>query len=158
MINFLQSVRIFLLENLGPIKQNLRYLRLKIYGYSNISINAIIESNVLLDKVYPSGITIGEHTLVAANVSILCHEHILREEDNPAKSLLKPVSIGKRCFIGVGAMILPGVSIGNDCVIGAGSVVVKSVPDGSISAGNPAKIIKSGIKMNKKAMIEIFNQ
>ena len=148
------NIRIFLLEKLGPIKQKIRYAFLKINGYNNISAKAIIESNVLLDKVYPYGIMIGDYTLVAANVTILCHEHILREKNNHSKSLLKSVSIGKRCFIGVGAMILPGVSIGNDCIIGAGSVVVKSIPDGSVSVGNPAKVIKSGIKMNRKAMIE----
>ena len=92
--------------------------------------------------------------MVAANVTILCHEHVFREIDDPSSSLFKPVSIGKRCFIGVGAMILPGVDIGDDCIIGAGSVVVKSLPNGTISVGNPAKIIKTGIKMNKKAMID----
>ncbi|MDE7143260.1 MAG: hypothetical protein K2N76_00510, partial [Muribaculaceae bacterium] len=46
------------------------------------------------------------------------------------------------CWIGGGAIICPGVTIGNRCVIGAGSVVTKNVPDDSVVAGNPARIIR----------------
>lgn len=153
MVFKMRSIRLILLENLAPIRQYLRYLGLRISGYDNISVKAIIESNVLLDRVYPTGITIKDFTLVAANVTILCHEHIFREELDPSMSLMKPVVIGKRCFIGVGAMILPGVTIGDDCIVGAAAVVNKDVPAGSICVGNPARIIRSGIKMNDRAML-----
>ncbi len=53
-----------------------------------------------------------------------------------------PVNIGKDCWIGGGAIILPGVTIGDRCVIGAGSVVTKDIPADSLAVGNPAKIIK----------------
>ena len=53
-----------------------------------------------------------------------------------------PVKIGNGCWIGGGAIILPGVSIGDGTVIGAGSVVTKDIPDNVVVAGNPAKIIK----------------
>jgi len=52
------------------------------------------------------------------------------------------ITIGSDVWIGAGAMILPGVTIGNRCVIGAGSVVKVDVPEGSVAAGVPAKIIK----------------
>jgi acetyltransferase-like isoleucine patch superfamily enzyme len=55
--------------------------------------------------------------------------------------LLKPVEIGVASWIGLGAILMPGVVLGRGCIIGAGSVVTKSFPDGSIVAGNPAKII-----------------
>ena len=51
------------------------------------------------------------------------------------------VSIADDCYIGTGAIILPGVSIGKGSVIGAGAVVTKSIPKNSIAVGMPAKII-----------------
>ena len=54
-------------------------------------------------------------------------------------------------MIGIGAMIMPGIKIGDEVIVGAGSVVVKDVPSNCIVAGNPAKIVKEGIKMNERA-------
>lgn len=53
------------------------------------------------------------------------------------------IYIGERTFIGYGATIFPGVKVGKRCVIGAGSVVTHSIPDFSVVAGVPAKIIST---------------
>jgi hypothetical protein len=45
-------------------------------------------------------------------------------------------------YIGHGAFIMPGVTIGNGAVIGAMSVVTKDVPNYSIVAGAPARVIR----------------
>ena len=55
--------------------------------------------------------------------------------------LKKEISVGNNVFIGGNSQILYGVSIGNNVIIGAGSVVVKDIPDNSVVAGNPARII-----------------
>jgi acetyltransferase-like isoleucine patch superfamily enzyme len=49
------------------------------------------------------------------------------------------VKIGKRSFIGSGAVIVSGVQIGKDARIGAGSVVISDVKPGQTVFGNPAK-------------------
>jgi len=54
----------------------------------------------------------------------------------------KPVRIGRSCWIGSGAIILPGVTLGDDVIVGAGAVVTKSLGDGVTIAGVPARIIK----------------
>ncbi len=44
---------------------------------------------------------------------------------------------------------MPGVTIGDEVIVGAGAVVTKDVPSHCIVAGNPAKIIKTGIKTGR---------
>ena len=52
------------------------------------------------------------------------------------------VHIGKNCWIGAGALILPGITIGDNVVIGAGSVVTKNIPANSVAVGNPCRVIR----------------
>ena len=51
------------------------------------------------------------------------------------------VTIGDEVFVGHGTIILPNVQIGSRVVVGAGSVVTKDIPDNSVAAGNPARVI-----------------
>lgn len=57
----------------------------------------------------------------------------------------KPVNIGNHVWIGQRAMIMKGVSIGNGSIIAAGAIVTKDVPENSLAAGIPAKVIKKNI-------------
>ncbi len=58
------------------------------------------------------------------------------------KDELKGVTVKRNAKVGANATILPGLTIGANALIGAGAVVTKDVPDGSVAAGNPAKVIK----------------
>ncbi len=51
------------------------------------------------------------------------------------------VTIGDEIFVGHGTIILPNVRIGSRVVVGAGSVVTRDIPDNSVAAGNPARVI-----------------
>jgi maltose O-acetyltransferase len=53
-----------------------------------------------------------------------------------------PITIGRRVWIGGGAIVCPGVTIGDDAVIGAGSVVTRDLPPRVIAAGNPCRVIR----------------
>ena len=53
-----------------------------------------------------------------------------------------PVTVGDNVWIGGNTVILPGVTVGSNVVIGAGSVVSKDIPDNTIAAGNPCKVIR----------------
>lgn len=54
----------------------------------------------------------------------------------------KPIVVHDETWIGANVFIAAGISIGKHCVVAGGSVVTKDVPDYSLVAGNPAKIIK----------------
>ncbi|MDE6439752.1 MAG: galactoside O-acetyltransferase, partial [Bacteroidales bacterium] len=85
------------------------------------------------------GITIGDGTMIAANVQLISNNHDLYERQIIT---CKPVHIGKNVWIGAGSTILPGVTIGDNAVVGAGSIVTKDVEADTIVVGNPAKFIK----------------
>lgn len=65
------------------------------------------------------------------------------------------VAIGDEVFAGHGTIILPNVRIGSRVVVGAGSVVTKDIPDNSVAAGNPAKVIGTYDDFLKKHAAQI---
>ena len=54
-----------------------------------------------------------------------------------------PVCIGANVWIGDKVTILPNVTIGKGCIIAANAVVTKDIPEYSVAAGVPAKVIKT---------------
>lgn len=91
-------------------------------------------------------IIIEDDVITAPFVHITDRDHTYTEINIPIKKQCSnskgPVVIGKGSWIGFGVQIMSGVKIGNQCVIGAGSIVTKDIPDYSIAAGNPARIVK----------------
>ena len=136
--------------------QWLRLYILKKRGY-DIGANTIIERNIMLDKVYPKGIHIGSGCLIASGVTILTHDHCKRTGTSLLDCYMTETYIGDRCFLAVGSIVMYGVKIGDDCIVGAGAVVTKDVPSGCIVAGNPARIIRKGIKMTNRAELVNWN-
>jgi lipopolysaccharide O-acetyltransferase len=94
-----------------------------------------------------SHVRLGKGVLLARNVYIADHMHAYEDPDAPvlAQGLAKiePVEIGDGAWLGQNAVIAPGVRIGRGAVIGANSVVRESVPDYSVAAGAPARVIRT---------------
>jgi acetyltransferase-like isoleucine patch superfamily enzyme len=90
-------------------------------------------------------VTIGNHVNLAQGITVtaLNHNFIDSEKRIDEQGIITiPITIGDDVWIGANAVILPGVKIGNHSVVAAGSVVTKDVPDHSLVAGVPAKIMK----------------
>lgn len=90
-------------------------------------------------------VTIGSHVNLAQGITITALNHNFADKEQCIDEQgvsTDPVKIGDDIWIGANAVILPGVSIGNHSVVAAGAVVTKDVPDHSLVAGVPAKIIK----------------
>lgn len=88
-----------------------------------------------------NGIEIGDYTNLGPNVGLISANH--DPIDNSKHVAAKPIRIGKRCWIGMNAVILPEVVLGDYTIVGANAVVTKSFPEGCmIIAGNPAQIVK----------------
>lgn len=114
----------------------------KVYGMQ-LDPSVRISFKNFVDKTNPKGIIIGKDTVVAFNVTILAHDWAT--ERYGASSNIE-TRIGERCFVGCGVIIMPDITIGDEVVIASGAVVTKDVPAHSIVGGNPAKIIRSGIR------------
>lgn len=99
--------------------------------------------NFNLTVVDDTHVYIGDYTMIGPNVIIATAGHpILPELREKAYQFNVPVKIGKNCWIGAGAVILPGVVIGDHSVIGAGSVVTKNIPSDVVAVGNPCKVLR----------------
>ncbi len=88
-------------------------------------------------------IRIGDNCQTAPNVAIYTAgdtKHPMSR--NSAYEYGKEVTIGDNVWIGGNTVICPGVHVGDNVVIGAGSVVTKDIPDWSMAAGNPCKVIR----------------
>ena len=106
---------------------------------------AVIGENVHLygtyiDTTIPFLLTIGDNTTLT-DVKVLMHDASTFKETGFTK--MGKVTIGSNVFIGVKTVVLPGVTIGDRCIIGAGSVVSRDIPENSVAAGNPCKVVKS---------------
>jgi len=86
-------------------------------------------------------ITIGKGTYIGPNVGLITTNHDVNNPDVHLEA--KPVVLGRKCWIGMNSVIMPGVVLGDNTVVGAGSIVTKSFEQGNVViAGNPAKVIK----------------
>lgn len=91
-----------------------------------------------------AGIRIGRNVMIAPAVTIRDTDHQSDILDIPMSKqgiVTAPVDVGDDVWIGHGAMILKGVTVGRGAIIAAGSVVTKNVPEYSIVAGVPAKVL-----------------
>lgn len=94
-------------------------------------------------------IKLGERVTLAHGVILNIHDGSSRvfrtryPDMNPLGNMFSPIIIGDNFFIGVNTIILPGVKIGSNCIVAAGSVVTRNIPDDTLVAGNPARIVSS---------------
>ncbi|MDF2538632.1 MAG: hypothetical protein K0S76_1653 [Herbinix sp.] len=89
-------------------------------------------------------ITIGDNVHITKEVEFITHDGgtLIFRSQYPRLEITKPIHVGDNVYIGVRSIILPGVTIGSNVIIGAGSVVTKDIPDNSVAAGVPARVIK----------------
>ena len=97
-------------------------------------------------NAYMSDIRIGRHVEIAPNCALYSYNHaVALGEDIGSQPVVSKggITLGDDVWLGVGVIVLDGVTIGHGSVIGAGSVVTSNIPDNSIAAGVPAKVIKA---------------
>ena len=92
-----------------------------------------------------AGLEIGDHTLLAQNITVTPYSHIF---DDPEATIIsqggcvEKVTIGRDCYLGMGVCVMYSGSIGDGSVVGAHSTVIKAIPPYSVAVGTPARVIK----------------
>lgn len=129
-----------LLSKLRKFKRK-SYLNGLIKKGLKIGSNSHIVDECFLDSAHCHLIEIKNNCTIAPKVAFIAH-------DASTNKLLKfsragKITVESDCFVGYGAIILPGVTIGAKSIVAAGSMVTKDVPENSVVAGNPARIISS---------------
>ena len=140
----------------------------KVWHFCHIMGNAKIGENCTLGQnvFVASDVLIGDHVKIQNNVSV--YQGVILDDyvfcgpsmvftnvktprsafpKNSSDDYLK-THIKFGASIGANATVVCGVTIGEWALIGAGSVVTKDIPSNSIAVGNPAKIIKTNIRLD----------
>lgn len=137
-------------NNTLHIKKNVRIKNadIEIKG-DNCSIiignDVMIGYNSYLSVKESTSIELGDDVGLSRNVKIMTSDGHPIYQDGIRINEAKNIKIENKVWIADNVTILKGVEIGSNSVIGINSTVTKSSPSGSILAGNPAKIVKSGI-------------
>ena len=113
------------------------------WGGRHVHFGKGVYANYGLTMVDDTHIYVGDYTMFGPHVTVATAGHpILPELREKQYQYNMPVRIGRNCWIGAGAIILPGVTIGDDTVVGAGSVVTRDLPEGVVAVGNPCRVLR----------------
>ena len=120
------------------------------YG-KNIEVGKNFYANYNCTILDVAKVMIGDNCMLAPNVAIYTAGHPVHPlTRNTLYEYGIEITIGDNVWIGGNTVICPSAHIGGNTVIGAGSVVTRDIPDYSIAAGNPCRVIRSITDADKK--------
>lgn len=124
---------------------SIRNFGVKLCGYK-VGTQVYIGEDLLIVSIISEkscSLNIGNRVSIAPRVTlVLASDANWSNLVKKIKPIRSHVKLEDDCWIGTGAIILPGITIGKCSIVGAGAVVTKDVPPYSVVAGIPAKIIK----------------
>jgi acetyltransferase-like isoleucine patch superfamily enzyme len=126
-------------------------LRLQLYRWMGIRIgrHCFVGLDTWLDDQFPELVVIEDDVTISFRVTVVVHDdakRMDRTEAGAGDGTVAPVVLKRGCYLGAGALVLPGVTIGEDAVVAAGAVVTRDVPAGTVAGGVPARVIKASVR------------
>jgi len=117
-----------------------------------IGCNTSIESANLAAIEPNRKILIGEDCMFSHDIEFRTGDsHSILEKDTKRRiNFARDIIIGDHVWIGAHSKILKGVTVGNNSIIGINSLVTKSIPEHSLAAGIPARVIKANIDWSRE--------
>ncbi|MDD8048252.1 MAG: sugar O-acetyltransferase [Thomasclavelia sp.] len=128
----------------GYLPDNLEIVTPFICDYGkNIHLGSNVFINCNCYLMDGASISIGSNVFIGPYCGFYTAAHPIEyKKRNQGLEKALPITIKDNCWFGANVSVMPGVTIGSGCVIAAGSVVTKDMPDNSMIAGVPAKVIK----------------
>lgn len=130
-------------------KESIIHHRVKIWNPENIDIGKGIRIPASTDIAGMDKISIGDYTLVGANVSFITNNHPLEDEKLNWQEVLigtqQTIEVGKFCWLMNESKLVAGrtgLKIGNYSWVAAGSTITKNVGEAEFWGGSPAKFIR----------------
>ena len=113
------------------------------FGGGHVHFGKGIYANFGLTMVDDTHIYVGDYTMFGPNVIVATAGHpILPELREKGYQYNMPVRIGRNCWLGAGAIVMPGITIGDNVVVGAGSVVTRDLPSNVVAVGDPCRVLR----------------
>lgn len=129
--------------------------------------NATVVGDVTLHKdvsVWYGAVLRGDSGAITVGEGTNIQEHCVLHEKTTLGShctighgaIVHGCTIGDRCLVGMGAVILDGAVLGDDCIVGAGALVTGKMdaPAGSLLLGSPAKVVREVTDAQKQSNLE----
>lgn len=121
------------------------------WGGRHVHFGKGVYTNFNLTLVDDTHIYIGDHVMIAPNVTIAAGTHpVTPELREKGIQYNLPVHVERNVWIGSGVQIIPGVTIGENSIIGAGSVVTKNIPANVVAVGNPCRVARDITDRDRK--------
>jgi len=146
-VNFFAKLKIKIGKKIAksfPLN-SIRVFGLKLCGF-NVGDKVYIGEDLIVASIISEkscNLFIGDRVAIGPRVTLILSSDAnwsnLMEKIKPKKST---VILKDDCWIGAGAIIMPGTTIGKSAIVGAGAVVTKNVPDNDVVVGIPAKQIE----------------
>jgi maltose O-acetyltransferase len=127
-----------------------RYIAALIAEGLKLGNNVFLNDGFFLDPGHCHLIRIDDDVVFGPNVQIFAHDASSLKVIG--KTRIQRVHLMRNCFIGAGAIILPGSVVGENSIIGAGSVLGGEVPDNQVWAGCPAKFLMTTHDFKEKLL------
>lgn len=123
-------------------------LRLALYRWMGVDVgrHVYVGMETWLDDQFPELIRIEDDVVISFRVTVVVHDdarRMDRVEPGQLEGTVAPVVLKRGCYLGAGALLLPGVTVGERAVVAAGAVVTKDVPPATVVAGVPARVVKA---------------
>ncbi len=122
-------------------------LRMALYRWMGVAMgrHVYVGMETWLDDQFPELIQIEDDVVISFRVTVVVHDDARRMdriEPGQLEGTVAPVILRRGCYLGAGALVLPGVTVGERAVVAAGAVVTRDVPPRTVVGGVPARVLK----------------